>query len=338
MDISEVKITGAGSPIVDMLAQIDEDFVRSYVGAKGGMELINDEQMQVLLELLPKPATMAAGGSAANTISALARLGGRCGFLGKLGNDELAEDYLKIFKSIGGDAGHFKYSNDHRTAVCISMITPDHERTMRTCLRAAAMLGPDEIESGDFEGYDLIHIEGYLLFNRELTYAIMSRAKEAGCRISLDLGSFEIVKMFKDTVVDLLEKYVDIVFANEDEAEAFSGDDDLQSAIKQLGSYCEVAVVKMGAEGSMILCAGEIVDVAVEKVDNVIDTTGAGDYWAAGFLYGYLTGKPMEICGRMGSILGAEVVTQIGAVLLEERWKAVKEKFENLCSLKAGDC
>ena len=330
MNDMQLKITGVGSPIMDLLAHVSDEFVSTYAGEKGGMELVDGEFMAKLLGNLPDTPKLAAGGSAANTVFALARLGMPCGFVGKLGKDDHANQYKSLFKKYGGDISRFKYNDQVPTALCMSLVTPDYERTMRTCLGAAATLAPDEIVPEDFAGFAHVHVEGYLLFNQELIMAVLDRATKAGCTISLDLGSFEIVNAFKDQINMILEKYIDIVFANEDESRAFCGSDDPEQGLAALSEKCPVAVVKLGAEGSLIQDEVGISRISANMVENVVDTTGAGDYWAAGFLYGYLNGYSMDVCGQMGSILGAEVVQQLGAELPEDRWEAVVEQFENI--------
>ncbi len=323
------RIAGVGSPIVDLLSHVSDAFIREYAGLKGGMELVDQATMEQLLSRLdefPKPA---AGGSAANTIFALARLGLSCGFVGKLGDDAPGKEYLNHFETYGGQTAGFKYCRQEATARCLSLVTPDYERTMRTCLGAAANLQPADIQVKDFEGFALVHIEGYLLFNRELIETVLKRAAEAGCQISLDLGSFEIVEALREPIAELLNHYVDIVFANEEEAFAFAQVKDRKQALQALHRHCPVAVVKLGAEGALIQSLESTVPVAAVPVETMVDTTGAGDFWAAGFLYGYLHDKPLSFCGQLGSILGAAVVQQLGADLPEEHWSSVTKQFEN---------
>ncbi len=324
------KITGVGSPVMDMLARVDDEFVSTYAGEKGGMSLVDSNAIEELVGNLKEPTKLASGGAAANTIFAMARLGDKCSFVGKLGNDEQAKKYQQSFEALGGDSSRFKFSGDQPTARCLSLVTPDYERTMRTSLAAAAELKPEEISEADFAGCGYVHIEGYLLFNADLIKAVLKKAKQAGCTISLDLGSFEIVKAFKDMVAEILRDYVDIVFANSDEASAFCDTDDPHKSLDILSEYCDVAIVKLGAEGSLIKTGGNSVTIEALKVDNAIDSTGAGDYWAAGFLHGYIRGCSLKACGQMGSILGAEVVQQLGAELPEEKWKKIEKELEKL--------
>ncbi len=318
------KIIGVGSPIVDSLARVSEEFLKGIEGAKGGMELVDTETMGQLLAKLEAEVVEAAGGSAGNTIFTLARLGLHATFLGKIGNDAGAEFYKSRFTELGGDPSRFK-DGDVPNGRCLSLVTPDSERTMRTDLGAAMTLSPQEISADDFRDCEHAHLEGYLLFNRALMKKVLDSAKEAGCTISIDLASFEVVNATKDILPGILANYVDILFANEEEANAFTGKGtDFEGMARELGLYCDTAVVKVGKDGSYICRNGKVTAVEPVHVDNVVDTTGAGDLWAAGFLYGRLTNREVRDCGRFGSLLGAEVVQVMGAAIPDDRWKMVE--------------
>lgn len=323
------KIIGVGSPIVDSLAHVDEAFIDGIAGAKGGMELVDSSAIGELMAKLKESLVQAPGGSAGNTIFAKARLGLSTTFLGKIGNDVGGVYFKERYLEMGGDVSRFK-TGDIPNGRCLSLITPDSERTMRTDLGAAMTLSPDEVSVEDFLDCQHAHIEGYLLFNRDLMYKVLDSAKKAGCTISVDLASFEVVNATKDIIKDILTEYVDIIFANEEEAEAFGGSDkDHPTLARELAECCSIAVVKVGADGSYI-CTGETcIKVDANAVEKVVDTTGAGDFWAAGFLYAWLTERPLEDCGRFGSLLGAEVVQVIGAALPEERWDVIKTAFSS---------
>lgn len=322
------QLIGVGSPIVDTLAQVSEAFVAGIDGAKGGMELVDSGKMAELLGRLAAEgigSSQVPGGSAGNTVMATARLGLPCGFVGKLGDDAGAAVYRSAFAAQGIDVSRCKQAA-LPNARCLSLVTPDGERTMRTDLAAAMTLLPEEISAADFTAAAHVHIEGYLLFNRELALAVLKSAKEAGCSVSLDLASFEVVGAAQDILADLLRDYVDIVFANEDEARAFSGPGtEYEQMVEQLALLCEIAVVKLGKDGSLIRSKGVTHRINPQTVANPLDTTGAGDFWAAGFLYGYLNGKDIQTCGNYGSLLGAEVVQVLGATLPAERWQKLQQ-------------
>lgn len=320
------EVAGIGSPIVDLLAKVEDGFLSAAGGAKGGMELVDSATLDKLLQKLPQSPVMAAGGSAGNTIYAMARLGRACSFLGKLGQDSEGDYYRCVMAEQGVGEGLYRYDAKTPSARCLSLVTPDNERTMRTCLGAAALLAPEEISAGDFSGIRLVHIEGYLLFNPALAEKALRSAHEAGCKVSLDLGSFEVVRAAGANLGSLLEKYVDYVFANEDEGKAFCGSDDPMDAVRALGKLCPVVAVKLGARGAWLQREGsEPVRVEAVMAANPIDATGAGDFWAAGFLHGELSGCDLATSGRMGAVLGCEVVQQLGADLPEEIWAKVKQ-------------
>ncbi len=297
-------------------------------GGKGGMELVDAERLEALLEDLLHGHELAAGGSAGNTAYAAARLGTKVGFLGKLGNCDSGNFYRERFAGIGADVSRFKVG-DVPNARCLSLVTPDSERTMRTDLGAAMTLSPEEITAADFEGVRHVHMEGYLAFNRDLKLHILEHAKEAGCTTSFDMASFEVVHASHDVLDGWLKDYIDIVFANEDEAAAFFPDlkDDYEAMAREFSELCEVAAVKLGKDGSLVSRDGGLTAVEPVVVAQAIDTTGAGDYWAGGFLDAWLKGKPLEDCGRQGSILGAEVVQVLGASLPDDRWSQLRTEF-----------
>lgn len=317
------KVIGVGSPIVDLLAHVDGAFVAGISGAKGGMELVTPGEMNDLLGKLGNKVERAAGGSAGNTVFALAQLGLPGAMLGMLSQDEEGAYYTAAFQQLGGDVTRFKSTPNAPTARCLSLVTPDSERTMRTDLGAAAHLSAAHVTPADFAGYDHAHLEGYLMLNRPLFETILKTAKQAGCTISLDLGSFEVVNASKEFLADALRDYVDQVFANEDEARAFAGHDNAEAALHLLGELCDVAAVKLGPKGAFVKRSGEHKFIDALLVENAIDSTGAGDMWAAGFLYGHLHGLELDVCARVGAVLGAEVVQQLGAKLNDAAWERV---------------
>ncbi|HEX2952123.1 MAG TPA: adenosine kinase, partial [Armatimonadota bacterium] len=201
--------------------------------------------------------------------------------------DDRGESYLTAFRQLGGDCSRLKFDEAAATACCLCLVTPDSERTMFTHLGAAQLLHPEEITPEDFASCNHAHIEGYLLFNPELLMSVLRSARQAGCRVSLDLGSFGVVTAAREILPSILADYVDIVFANEEECAAYCGHRDPLVGLETLGALCEVAVVKLGAEGALIRSATDQVHVPASPAQTVVDTTGAGDFWAAGFLYGH---------------------------------------------------
>ena len=322
-DEKTIDLIGVGSPVVDTLARVSEAFLDEVPGDKGGMELVDSDALKALADKLGDSGEDAAGGSSGNTTFAAGRLGLRTAFLGTLGNDHYGAFYLNRFVEIEADVTRFKQANQPNGR-CISLVTPDSERTMRTDLGAAMTLSPEEVSEADFSGCRHAHIEGYLLFNRDLMRKVLDCAKAAGCTVSVDLASFEVVKAASDVLETWLRDGVDIVFANEDEASALFPDlgSDYEAMARKLAGLCIVGVVKLGKDGSLIAKGEELHRIGADVV-KAVDTTGAGDYWAGGFLYGYLRGKDLPTCGKYGSMLGAEVVQVIGASLPETRWEAL---------------
>jgi len=322
----QAKLIAVGSALVDQLAYVPEEFLDTVEGEKGGMELIENDDMNELLSRLPEKPYRAPGGSAANTVVGVATLGLDTGMLSKVGKDEPGEYYRSALRAAGVDDSAFKVTDDVATGTCISMITPDTERTMRTFLGAAATLAPDNISPEDFAGYTHAHLEGYLLFNEELIMKVLDCAKEQGCKVSLDLAAPEVVSANMDKLPGILEKYVDIVLANEDEAAAFTGEEDEKTALNKLVAHCETAVVKIGKRGAWIQQGDEQAHADAYKVE-AVDTTGAGDLWAAGFLYGLLSGWGLEKAADLGAFVAAQVIQETGALIPPEGWQKVKQHF-----------
>ncbi len=327
-----LDLIGVGSPIIDLLATVKDDFLHNVRGAKGGMVLVDDAEMDsILARIDTDDIVIAPGGAAANTTFAATRLGLRTAFVGKLGNDDNAQFYQICYTKQGGDCSRFKFNPDKTSARCLSLITPDGQRTMRTNLSAASDLEPTDITNDDFTDASHVHIEGYLLFKRNLLESALEKIKAAGCTVSLDLGSFEVVNDCKTILPAILENYVDIVIANEDEAYAFTGEKDSRKSLDLLSKYCSFAAVKMGKDGALLSNRSDVVKAEPVRVSKVVDTTGAGDLWASGFLYGFVKKLPLDKCGQIASIMGANAVECIGACTFdEERWSHIHELIETI--------
>ncbi|MEC8333483.1 MAG: adenosine kinase [Verrucomicrobiota bacterium] len=320
-------IIGVGNPIVDAIALVEEAYLSQIDGDKGGMVLVNEDVISELIASLPTTPVTAPGGSAGNTLFALARMGASCSYLGKIGSCKEGVFYRDSFAKLGGDITRFK-TGSVPNGRCLSLVTPDGERTMRTDLGAALSLSPDEISAADFVGCTHAHIEGYLLFNESLMYKVIESAKEAECTISLDLASFEVVNATKNILPEILRDYVDIVFANEEEGAAFTGiSDDYPAIALKLAELCEISAVKLGAHGSYIANNRNVEKIESIPAARVVDTTGAGDLWAAGFLFGWSQNRPLTECAKIGSILGAAVVQQQGSTLPENLWEDILNQF-----------
>jgi sugar/nucleoside kinase (ribokinase family) len=319
-------LIGVGNPIMDLLAHVDDAFLAAHVpGAKGGMVLVDDADIAALVQKVGGQVAMMPGGAAGNATLAAARLGLRATYLGKIGGDITAEHYLENFTAAGGDGSRFK-----RAALpngrCLSLVTPDGQRTLRTHLGAAMTLSPDEITAADFHGARHAHIEGYLMFNPALAEKVLASARAAGCTLSLDLASFEVVNLARDWLLAQIQQGVQVIFANEDEIRALFQDTSsgYDTLARKLASHGNIAAVKMGQDGAWIARGSELHRIAPVPVPRVVDTTGAGDAWAAGFLYGYLRGLPLSAAGAIGSLLGAETVQHLGATIPEKHWPRLR--------------
>jgi sugar/nucleoside kinase (ribokinase family) len=322
--VPTIDLAGVGSPIMDLTAQVPDAFLSNVAGDKGGMVLVDDVEMGRIVSLLDTPPSVTTGGSAANATFNAARLGLKTTFVGKVGNDAMAATYLEYFGKAGVDTSRFKRGTVNN-ARCLAMVTPDAQRTMRTSLAAAMTLGPDEISVADFRGVKHAHIEGYLVFNQDLCEAVLNAARAAGCTISLDLSSFEVVNATRSWMFGQFGRGIDIVFANEDEIRALYPSDpgDYEALTRKLASLGVIAAVKMGRDGSWVAKGDEIHRIAPVVLSDVIDTNGAGDAWAAGFLYGYLKEFPLSKCGAIGSILGSETVRHLGPLIPTSAWDGV---------------
>ena len=317
-------VLGVGSPLLDVLAKVDDNFLAKHVsGAKGGMEMIGSEERAALMQLLGENVEWVPGGSAGNTVFALARMGIDVAMLGKTGKDSEGEYYRSKLVSFGGSDREFFLSETAPTGICLSLITPDAERTMRSDLAAASLMTAEDVQQVDFSRYDIVLIEGYMLFSAAFD-AVFESAKKAGCKIAFDLASFEVVNIFRDKINALLDD-VDILFANADEAAALVGNIPEDEQLEELAKHCSTAVLKLGKRGAMVKRNGEKVKVSAELVEIPVDTTAAGDLWAAGFLYGIVKNHALENCARYGSILSGEVVKVIGSQLPDESWKKIEK-------------
>ncbi|HYP16992.1 MAG TPA: adenosine kinase [Opitutus sp.] len=322
MSLPRFDLLGVGSPIMDLLAPVPDAFLAHVPGEKGGMVLVDQPEMQRILSLLEIAPAYATGGSAANATFNAARLGLRTSFLGKLGNDALADAYRAAFAKVGVDSSRFKHG-DLPNARCLALVTPDAQRTLRTCLAAAMTLSPAEISPADFADARHAHIEGYLVFNQALADAVLAAARAAGCTVSLDLSSFEVVNATRDWLFSQFRKGIDIVFANEDEIRALFQDrtSDYAKLAARLASHGVLAAVKMGGDGAWLARENELHRVEPVRVSDVIDTNGAGDAWAAGFLAAYLRDQPLPACGELASQLGAETVRHLGPIIPDQAWQ-----------------
>jgi sugar/nucleoside kinase (ribokinase family) len=296
------------------------------------MVLVEAAEIRRLVELLGRAPDHSTGGSAANVTFNATRLGLRTTFLGKLGNDPVAQRYRTQFETLGVDGSRFK-QGQRANACCLVLITPDAQRTMRTDLGAAMTLAPEEVTAADFAGCRHAHIEGYLAFNPALADAALAAARAAGATVSLDLSSFEVVHAARDWLFSQFARGIDIVFANEDEIRAlFPSRPGVPHAdlAAELARHGVTAAVKVGAGGAWVAQGGDLHRIDPVRVETVRDTNGAGDAWAAGFLYGFLHDLPLPRCGAIASLLGAETVRHMGPLIPSQHWPDVQAASHRL--------
>lgn len=319
-----VKIVGIGNALVDVLVHIDDDNMLSELALpKGGMTLVDASGLERLNNLTRSlDSVRATGGSASNTIHALSHLGHATGFVGSVGDDEMGAFYLSQMQARGTEAS-LLCKPSMSTGIATTFITPDGERTFATYLGAAACVSADSLrallEAHPEAG--LLHVEGYLLQDHALIVDVLSTARKAGLVVSYDLASWNLVEAEREFIIELVRDYVDIVFANEEEAAAFSCQRDPEEALRQLAAVADIAVVKVGARGAYAMMGSECAFVKGLK-RKVVDTTAAGDFFAAGFLHGYVNGEPLEHSLDYGNHLASEVIQVYGTALTPEQIRA----------------
>lgn len=328
-------LIGVGAPIMDLVASVSENFLTHVRGEKGGMVIVEADEMAQMVAKLPTAPGLTPGGSAANTIFNATRLGLRTAFVGKLGGDELARTYRARFAAAGVNTDRFK-QGDLPNARCLILTTPDAQRTMRTLLGAVMSFSPEEVRPADFAGARHVHIEGYVVFNQALANAIVDAARAAGCSVGLSLASFEVVGASRDWLLGQLRLGLDPVFANEDEARALFPDlpartpDDYAAHARRLAGFGGTAAITLGKDGAWIARGNELHRIAPHAVADAIDSNGAGDAWAAGFLSAYLRGQPLTTCGAIASLVGAETVRHHGPIIPDAHWAEVAARTKKI--------
>ncbi|ABC20954.1 PfkB [Rhodospirillum rubrum ATCC 11170] len=308
-------VAGIGNAIVDVLSHADDAFLATNDLPKGGMTLIDETRAEVLYASMG-PGIEASGGSAANTMAGLASLGARTAFIGKVRDDALGAIFRHDITSIGVTFPTAPLTEGPSTARCLILVTPDAERTMNTYLGACTQLAPDDIDAEVIADSAITYIEGYLWDQPAAKTAILqaaAQARKAGRKVALSLSDSFCVDRHRDTFLELVDNHVDILLANEHEVMALFGSADLDQATAALRGRCALAVVTRSAKGCRIVSAESVTDVPAETVDHLVDTTGAGDQFAAGFLFGLCRGYEPKLCARIGAIAAAEVVSHFGA-------------------------
>ena len=326
------SILGIGNALTDILAVLpDDSLLKSYNLPLGSMQHVDAPTgNKIWADLKQLGVQYVAGGSAANTISTAAIFGMPAGFIGKVGDDELGALFLSDQRQNGINSTLLKGTAASGRAMVF--ITPqEDDRTFATYLGAALQLEPEDLKDEYFEGYDYLHIEGYLVQNQRLVRRAVEMGREHGMLISIDLASYNVVESNNAFLHDIVKDYVDIVFANEMEARAFTGHEP-REALDVIAELCDIAVVKVGKGGSMVRSGDEYHFIEASPADTV-DATGAGDTYAAGFLYAHACGMPLDVCGKVGSIIAGKVVEVIGTKIDIPRWREAKTEIRAIMGI-----
>lgn len=323
------KIIGMGNALVDVLVRIDDDSLLEKLHLpKGSMQLIQEDTLSEIRKYTSgMKIHRSTGGSAGNTVCALAALGANPGFIGKVGQDETGAFFGDTLRQRGVNA--LLATCDLPSGIASTFISTDGERTFGTYLGAAATLRAEDLSRKMFAGYNYLYIEGYLLQDHDLMLRAVQLAKEEGLQVCLDMASYNVVEAERGFFDQLIVKYVDIVFANESEALAYTGKAP-HEALEEIASKCSIAVVKTGKEGSLVKKGTEVIQLLSCPVDNVLDTTGAGDFYAAGFMYGLTCGYSLEKCVQISTILATAVIQEVGTTLPAKKWDEIKLNIESL--------
>jgi sugar/nucleoside kinase (ribokinase family) len=310
-----VDVVGIGNAIVDIISHCDEAFIEKWRLVKGAMTLIDQARAIELYEAMG-PAIEVSGGSAANTIAGIASLGGHAAFIGKLGNDQLGGIFRHDIRASGV---HFETPNTDTgtsTARCMVFVTPDAERTMNTYLGACLELTPEDVDPALIGRARVTYMEGYLWDPPQAKQAFLkaaSIAHDAGQEVALTLSDSFCVQRYLAEFQDLVKNHIDIMFANEAEIMALWQTDDWAEAVAITRGHCDLAALTRSEKGSLILAGEHAYDIPAWPIDRVIDVTGAGDLYAAGFLNGYTQGRDLSTCGRIASLAAAEIIQHLGA-------------------------
>lgn len=316
-----------GNALVDVLALIDDDnYLEQMNLPKGSMQLIDEKKLNILnseIENIEK--ALASGGSASNTITSLAKLGIETGFLGKIGVDHYGNYYKKDLEKYGVKSHLTEV--EKASGVATTFISKDGERTFGTYLGAAAELKPEDLNEELFKNYHYLYIEGYLVQNLDLIKEALKMAKRSGLKVALDLASYNIVEENKDFLLEIIPEYVDILFANRKEMKALL-ELTPEESLTALRDKLDILVIKVGSKGSWVQRGEEKVFVPTHDIKRV-DTTGAGDLYAAGFLYGLIKEFPLKVCGEIGTLLAQYIIQVVGAKLEECHWEEIKKDIES---------
>ena len=315
MSETRYDVLGIGNAIVDIISRCDDELIEKLNLAKGNMQLIDSQKADELYEFMG-PAVESSGGSAANTIAGIGSLGGETAFIGKVADDQFGKIFVHDIRSIGVTFQTPASQGGTPTAKCLIFVTPDGERTMNTYLGVSTELGEDEIDEDIIRASKILYLEGYLYDRDEAKQAFHKAsqiAAAAGRKVALSLSDAFCVNRHRDEFRQLVKDGVDILFANEDEIYALYEVGSFDEALNVVKTQCQFAALTRSAQGSVIVTPESVLEIPAAPVDKVIDTTGAGDLYAAGFLYGFAKDMPLVTCGKLASLAAAEIISHVGA-------------------------
>jgi len=326
------RIIGVGNALVDVVCRIEGDELLGSLGLpKGSMQLVDIKKSALIREKTKgSNISYSAGGSNANAIHGLGKLGIGAGFIGSIGTDDMGDYFENDMKQAG--VATYLLRSWSPTGTSTVLVSSDSERTMATHLGAAVEITADSILEGYFKGYDILYFEGYLVPNRPLIEKMCQLAKNLGMEVAIDMASYNIVEENLGFYGDIVDKYVDILFANEEEARSFtnlSADD----AVAELSKRCKIVVIKTGKRGSLIKSGDEFLKIGSLDV-MCVDTTGAGDLYSSGFLYGYSKGMGLEKCGLLGTLLAGNIIQVVGSKMDDRRWDNIKTALKEIEELE----
>lgn len=319
------KIICLGNALTDELIQLESDQLLNLLGLpKGGMQIIESEQYMTAKKFIGKCSRkLVPGGSASNTCRGIARAGGEAALVGMVGNDDIGELFESEIRASG--ATPLLLHSDTPSGTALTLISPDSERTFATFLGAALELSAQHLTKELFKGYDILHIEGYMLQNHELVSKTLAIAKENDIMVSMDLASYNIVEENLDFLKHIVKENVDILFANEEEAKAFTGKAP-REALDEIACLCSIAIVKVGKQGSFVKSGEQAWQIGISE-HKTVDSTGAGDFYAAGFLYGIAAGHDIETSANIGKLLSGNIVSVVGVKLPEKQWEKIRRQI-----------
>jgi fructokinase len=307
-------VVGIGNAIVDVLVHADDRFLDDHGLTKGTMALVNEQQAERLYASVG-PGLETSGGSAANTLAGIAQLGGRAGFIGRVRDDQLGRIFAHDIRAVGARFDTPAASSGPSTARCLILVTPDAQRTMCTYLGASVGLDPADLDLELVAQAKVLYLEGYLWDSDEAKAAFIAAAEVArahGGEVALSLSDAFCVERHRDSFQELVDGHVDILFANEMEITALYRANSFEEAAEQVRGRCRIAALTRSEQGSLVLNGDGSHRVEPFQLGPLVDTTGAGDLYAAGFLHAYTQGRDIETCGRLGSLCAGQVVTQLG--------------------------